>query len=80
MAQDHGYRITYRSFNRSTRRMSGIHSDIVQAGTRWGALRAWWRTQRQFQPLVEVQDILLHHGGCPIVEYPTYQDYACGRH
>jgi hypothetical protein len=76
----HSYTITSRSYNRTTRAMSAPHRETVQAKSRWGALRAWWRIQRQFQPLVEVLDIALCHVGCPIVEYPTHWEYGCGRY
>jgi len=73
----HGFTIHYRTFNRTTRRMAGRHIDTVKAATRWGALRAWWRAQRQYQPLVEVLDITLSHQGCPMIELPTHWEYAC---
>ena len=73
----HLYRITYRLWNRTTVRMQRTHA-TAQARTPLGALRAWWRTERQWQnPCVEVVSIDLDHSQCPQVQYPTHWAYTC---
>jgi hypothetical protein len=73
----HGFTIHFRSYNRTARQMQGRHVQTVSAKTRWSALRAWWRVQRQLQPIVEVLDITLNHQGCPQIQLPTHWVYGC---
>lgn len=74
----HRYRITYRAFNRTTRRMGRRHGH-ASAGSRWGALRAWWRLERQWQhPVVQVLSVELDHSQCPQVQDLWSWGYTCG--
>lgn len=72
----HAYRITFRSWHRTNRRMER-HLAWSTGRSSWSALRHWWQAQRQYQPLVEVEDITPDHRGCPQVQYPTTWAYAC---
>jgi hypothetical protein len=73
---DHAYRITYRSWHRTHRRMER-HMGYATGRTRWRALRAWWRIQRQYQPLVEVVKMTPDHRHCGQVQYPMSWGYTC---
>jgi hypothetical protein len=69
----HSYTISFRTWNRTTRRMSGIRAAKVQAVNRFGALRAWWQVERHWQnPFVEIVCVVANHSDCP----KTYDD-AC---
>ena len=75
----HAYRIIYRSFNRRTGQM---HRHLAQSAGRspWGALRHWWRYERQWHnPCVTVEQVELDHRQCPQIQYPTHWVYTCGR-
>lgn len=73
----HCYRITYRRWNRTTRRMAR-HLATAYGTSRWSALRAWWRVERQWQnPVVEVLSIEPNHVGCPQMQYSTHWEYTC---
>lgn len=75
----HPYRITYDTWNRTTRRRKRA-MDVVQATSRFGALRTWWHVQRQWQPLIEVHAItLLHHPEC-LSRDLYHTGYLCGHH
>jgi hypothetical protein len=53
------FTLTYRTWNRTTRQRRTVRATI-RATTRFGALRAWWAIQRQYQPLVEVVSLERH--------------------
>lgn len=73
----HAYRITYRSFNRTTRHM-GLHLATALGTSRWSALRAWWTIQRQWQnPCVQVVSVELNHSRCPHVQQSRGWTYGC---
>ena len=72
----HAFTIQYHTWNRTTLRMVPARATVT-AQNRWGALRAWWRTQRQFQSLVEVDEVRpLHTRACQ-VEMLTHWIYGC---
>jgi hypothetical protein len=70
MPTPHRYRITSRSWHRTHRRLER-HIDTALGRSPWSALRAWWRMQRQWQPLVEVEGITPDHRHCPHLQLPT---------
>lgn len=73
----HLYRITYRCFNRTTKRM-GRHQATARGTSRWSALRAWWTIQRQWHnPVVQVLAVDLDHRDCHKYTYPHYWEYTC---
>ena len=76
MSTPHLYRITYRSWHRTHRRLER-HLSTATGRSPWSALRAWWQVQRQWQPLVEVEGITPDHRHCPTVQYSTTWDYDC---
>ena len=73
----HDFTIQFRVWNRTEREMSGLQRAKVSASTPWGALRAWWKVQRQYQSLVKVLDIQASHTRSCIVELPTTWFYGC---
>jgi len=77
MASLHGFRVEYQIWNRSERRLSGRCSATVQARSCWGALRAWWRIQRQYKSLVKVIVIRPAHTQACHVELPATWVYGC---
>ena len=72
----HSYWIRFKSYHRTRRRFE-MHLASATGRSRWSALRAWWRVQRQFQPNASVVDMWLDHRGCPRVQYPTDWEYTC---
>ncbi|HEY5865104.1 MAG TPA: hypothetical protein VI542_06060 [Candidatus Tectomicrobia bacterium] len=73
----HAFTIHYHTWNRTARRMSGRQCATVHARSCWGALRAWWRIQRQYRSLVEVLDIRPVHTEACLEWTPTSYIYAC---
>jgi hypothetical protein len=73
----HSFMILFKSWNRTTRRMSGIRIDTVEATSRFGALRTWWRVQREWQPLVEVIELRASHTRACLDPASYGNRYAC---
>lgn len=73
----HAFTIQYTAWHRTTRRMSGLQCATVHARSPWGALRAWWRVQRQWHPLVSVRAIEPRHSSACVLELSTTWAYAC---
>lgn len=73
----HQFTIHYSPWNHTTRRLTGRQLATVTARTRWGALRAWWRSERQWHTLVKIHEVRPTHTRACQVEYPTHWAYAC---
>lgn len=74
----HAFTISYHVWNRTTHCMIAARATVT-AQTRWGALRTWWRLQRQWQPLVTVDEIHPQHSRACQVELPTHWVYTCSQ-
>jgi hypothetical protein len=73
----HRFTIIFKSWNRTTRRMSGLRVATVEAASRFGALRAWWRVQREWQPLVNVVEFRAAHDATCLDPSSYGNAYAC---